>query len=198
MFLQFGETIINLPGAILIFPIIYFLADLIQEVYGYARARQTLWVCIFTHITLGILVSFILSFNPAPNVDSHAYSLVLNTQWRMIIGNAVGMIAGFTINGIILAKLKIKFDGKKLWLRTIGSTLVAEIVYSVVCSTIAFNDKLGVMELVKLQIGMVLIKAMWEVVATPFLYIASTYIKNKEGQDVFDRYTNFNPFSLST
>ncbi len=196
MYLVIDGIGINLPGAILIFPMIYFLADLIQEVYGYSRARQTLWVCIFVHVILGVLISFVMSFNPSPIVNNVAYQTVLDTQWRMIIGNAVGMIAGFTLNGIILAKLKVKFNGKKLWLRSIGSTLFAEIVYSVVCSSIAFNDKLGFIALIKLQIGMVAIKAMWEVFATPFLYLVSWYLKKKEGIDVFDRYTNFNPFSL--
>jgi hypothetical protein len=115
----------------------------------------------------------------------------------MIIGNAVGMIAGFTINGVILAKLKIKFNGQKLWLRTIGSTIIAEIVYSTVCSSIAFHDKLGVFNLIKLQIAMITIKAMWEIIATPILYIVSNYLKDKEGQDVYDKYINFNPFTLA-
>lgn len=188
---------IVLPGAIVIFPVIYFMADLIQEVYGYARLRQTLWICILTHITIGALTSFVMSFTPAPFVDESAYSAVMSTQWNMIVGNAVGMIAGFSINGIVLAKLKIKFEGKNLWLRTIISTLLAEFVYSYVCSFIGFHKNLPTLDLVKLQFFMVMIKVMWEIFATPFLYMTSIFIKNREGIDVYDYYTNFNPFSLA-
>jgi hypothetical protein len=69
LMLNIDSIDVYLPGAIFIFPVIYFLADLIQEVYGYSRARQTLWVCIFCHVTLGVLISFILSFNTPSNVD---------------------------------------------------------------------------------------------------------------------------------
>jgi len=192
----FGINII-LPGAIVIFPVIYFMADLIQEVYGYARLRQTLWICILTHIFIGTLTSFVMSFTPAHFVNAAAYDAVMSTQWDMIIGNAVGMIAGFTINGVVLAKLKIKFEGKNLWLRTIISTLLAEFVYSYVCSFIGFHKNLPTMDLIKLQFFMVMIKVMWEIFATPFLYLAASLIKSKEGVDVYDYYTNFNPFSLA-
>jgi uncharacterized integral membrane protein (TIGR00697 family) len=192
----FGVNVV-LPGAIVIFPVIYFMADLIQEVYGYARSRQTLWICVFTHISIGALTSIVMSMPSAPFVDEHAYRTVMDQQWRMIIGNAVGMVAGFTINGVLLAKLKIRFNGKNLWLRTIVSTLCAEFVYSYVCSFIAFHNNLDVMQLVKLQFTMVMVKVIWEVVATPLLYIASHLLKQREGVDVYDYYTNFNPFSLA-
>jgi len=192
----FGVSVV-LPGGIAIFPVIYFMADLIQEVYGYARMRQTLWICITSHVSIGVLTSVVMSMPPAAFVDAHAYQLVMDQQWRMIIGNIIGMIVGFTINGIILAKLKIKFNGKNLWLRTIVSTLCAEFVYSFVCSFIAFHNNLNVAELVKLQFLMVAVKVMWEVVATPFLYVVSHVLKKREGVDVYDYYTNFNPFSLA-
>jgi queuosine precursor transporter len=192
----FGTRLI-LPGGIAIFPIIYFMADLIQEVYGYSRLRQTLWICIFCHVSIGLLTSIVMIFPPAPFVDAHAYDLVLNQQWRMIVGNILGMIVGFTLNGILMAKLKIKFEGKNLWLRTIVSTFFAELFYSYVCAFIAFHENLAIMELVKLQFSMVIIKALWEVVATPFLYVASAVLKRREGVDIFDYYTNFNPFSFS-
>jgi uncharacterized integral membrane protein (TIGR00697 family) len=188
---------IVLPGGIVIFPVIYFMADLIQEVYGYARLRQTLWICIVSHVSIGILTSAVMSLQPAQFVDERAYRMVMDQQWRMIIGNIVGMISGFTINGFILAKLKIKFNGKNLWLRTIVSTLCAEFVYSYVCSFIAFHHNLPVADLLKLQFLMVVVKVMWEVFATPFLYLASYILKKKEGVDVYDYYTNFNPFSFS-
>lgn len=192
----FGVNVV-LPGAIVIFPVVYFMADLIQEVYGYARLRQTLWICVFTHVSIGLLTSLVMSIQPAPFVNEHAYRTVMDQQWRMIIGNAVGMVAGFTINGFILAKLKIRFNGKNLWLRTILSTLFAEFVYSYVCSFIAFHNNLPVVDLIKLQFLMVVVKVMWEVVATPFLYVASHALKKREGVDVYDYYTNFNPFSLA-
>jgi uncharacterized integral membrane protein (TIGR00697 family) len=192
----FGVNVV-LPGGIVIFPVIYFMADLIQEVYGYARLRQTLWICIVSHISIGILTSLVMSMQPASFVDEHSYRTVMDQQWRMIIGNVIGMIAGFTINGVILAKLKIKFNGKNLWLRTIVSTLCAEFVYSYVCSFIAFHHNLAVIDLIKLQFLMVVVKVMWEVVATPLLYVTSHLLKKREGVDVYDYYTNFNPFSLA-
>jgi hypothetical protein len=44
---------------------------------------------------------------------------------------------------------------------------------------------------------MVSLKALWEVVFTPVLYLVCSFVKAKEGVDVYDKYTNFSPFSLA-
>jgi hypothetical protein len=37
----FGLT---LPAAVILFPVVYILGDVLTEVYGYARARQAIWI----------------------------------------------------------------------------------------------------------------------------------------------------------
>ncbi|MCF6777306.1 queuosine precursor transporter [Thiotrichales bacterium 19X7-9] len=185
-----------LPGGILFFPVVYFCADAIQEVYGYKRVRQTLWVCIASHLALLLMTLITLAITPASSVNVSAYTTVFDTQLRMFLGNNIGMIAGFTLNGYVFSKLKIKYNGDNLWLRSIMSTFLAEAVFSIVCTTIDFNPNLSMINLIKLQLFMIFVKAMWEVFFTPALYGLTYVIKRREGIDVYDRYTNFNPFSL--
>ena len=39
---------------------------------------------------------------------------------------------------------------------------------------------------------------LWEVVMTPFTYVIVGWLKKAEGEDYFDRDTDFTPFSLKT
>jgi queuosine precursor transporter len=122
--------------------------------------------------------------------------VVFATNWRLIISVAIGMIFGVYVNGIIMAKLKVNFNGRYLWMRSMASTLCAEIVFTYTAITLEFIGYVNFNEILKMQVAMIAFKVLWEIFATPFLYIASGMLKRVEGVDKFDYYVNFNPFSL--
>ena len=41
-----------------------------------------------------------------------------------------------------------------------------------------------------------LLKTVWEIIMTPLTYKVVSFLKRAEGEDFFDRHTDFNPFSL--
>ena len=97
-------------------------------------------------------------------------------------------------NSFILAKLKILTSGRWLWTRTISSTLVGEGLDSAVFSVIAFAGT-GV-PLANQIITIWVIKVVWEVAATPLTYVAVGFLKRREGIDVYDVGTDFNPLRI--
>jgi hypothetical protein len=93
--------------------------------------------------------------------------------------------------------MKIATEGRWLWTRTIGSTLVGQAADTTVFVTLAFvgTMPMGIVgEIILIQWAA---KCLYEAAATPITYIVVAYLKRAEGVDVYDRGTRFNPFVLS-
>ncbi len=93
--------------------------------------------------------------------------------------------------------MKIWTAGRLLWARTIGSTLVGELVDSSLFILIAFAGILPTSLLVTLIVSNYLFKTVVEILFTPLTYAIVRYLKRVEGEDHYDRDTNFNPFAKS-
>jgi uncharacterized integral membrane protein (TIGR00697 family) len=91
--------------------------------------------------------------------------------------------------------MKLWTDGKYLWTRTVGSTVVGQAVdTTIVIVFIFWGQPLNVM--FRLIVSGYLFKVAYEVLATPLTYIVVNFLKRTEGVNYFDRRTNFNPFAL--
>jgi len=129
-----------------------------------------------------------------------AYEAVFGQVPRIVFASIIAFWAGEFVNSYVLAKMKILTQGRWLWTRTIGSTIVGEAVDSVLFYPLAFynsglipNDKLPAIMLA--QFGL---KVAVEVVFTPITYKVVGALKRAESEDHYDRDTNFTPFSLKT
>ena len=99
-------------------------------------------------------------------------------------------------NSYVLAKMKIATEGKWLWTRTVGSTLVGELLDSAIFVSVAFIGVLSSSLIVPLIISNYVFKVAVEVVFTPLTYAIVGYLKSRDKSDVYDRDTDFNPFMV--
>lgn len=184
-------------GGTLLFPLAYIFGDVLTEVYGYARSRKVIWTG-FAMLAVMVLVYSLVGFLPAAAdwADQNAYMSILGQSWRIALGSLVAYAIGEFSNSYILAKLKIKTKGKFLWLRTIGSTVVGEGLDTVIFCMIAFYGVLPNELLIPVIISNYVFKVGVEVLFTPLTYLIVGFLKKKEGVDVYDRETKFNPFSI--
>lgn len=191
----FGPT--PFGAGILFFPLAYLLDDVLTEVYGYARARRVIWAGFFALIFLAVMEQVVLALPPAHDwTGQPAYDYVFGAGWRIVLASIVAFWAGDFLNSVVLAKMKIWTEGKYLWTRTIGSTIVGEGADSLIFYPLAFYGlpdwPVHSMLLVMLiQFGL---KVSWEVVLTPVTYAIVGFLKRAEGVDVYDEGTDFNPF----
>jgi uncharacterized integral membrane protein (TIGR00697 family) len=93
--------------------------------------------------------------------------------------------------------LKVLTDGRKLWTRTIGSTVVGQAVDTVLVITLTFAGVYPVHTLVNIIVTGYLLKVVYEVIATPLTYVIINSLKVAEKVDTFDRQMDFNPFTFS-
>ena len=112
------------------------------------------------------------------------------------LASFAAFLVGEFVNAYVLAKMKIATKGRWLWTRTIGSTLVGQLFDSVVFVFLAFASVMDLSHLLSILTVQWLTKCAYEIVATPLTYAAVGFLKRKEGLDVYDRGTRFNPFSL--
>jgi len=143
----------------------------------------------------------VVALPPAPFWKNQAaYDIAFGSTWRIALASLIAFFCGEFVNSFVLAKMKIWTEGKYLWTRTIGSTILGEGVDSLLFYPLAFygtgiipDDKLPMVMLAQFvtKVGV-------EVVFTPVTYRIVALLKKAEHEDYYDRETDFTPFSLKT
>lgn len=188
-------------AGVLFFPISYVFGDVLTEVYGYARARKVVWAGFSALIFASFMSWSVLQFPPAPGWPHQtAFETVFGGTPRIVAASLVAYFCGEFCNSYVLAKMKIRTEGRFLWARTIGSTIVGEAVDSLIFYPLAFYHAPGWSDaqLWAVLTGNYGLKVGWEVVMTPFTYRIVNFLKRAEHEDYFDRQTDFTPFSIET
>ena len=191
-----------LTAGVIIFPISYIFGDVLTEVYGYTRARQTIWLGFGCNLlaVIAIWVGGLLPPAPiwteTPTAAQQAYQAILGFTPRLLGASFVAYLVGEFLNSFVLAKLKIATGGKYLWVRTIASTLVAQLADSGIFVLAAFVGVLPTAALGPLVVTQWLFKSAYEALVTPLTYVVVNFLKRAENEDYYDRETNFNPLAL--
>jgi uncharacterized integral membrane protein (TIGR00697 family) len=182
---------------VLFFPISYIFGDVLTEVYGYARARRVVWAGFTAMLFATFMCWFVLWLPPAPGWnDQAAFETALGSTWRIVCGSLIAFFIGEFCNSYVLAKMKLWTEGRQLWTRTIGSTIVGEAVDTLIFYPIAFYGSWPRELLITVMINNYLLKTGWEIVMTPVTYKVVGFLKRAEQVDFFDRDTNFSPFTI--
>lgn len=178
---------ITLPAAVILFPITYIFGDVFTEVYGFRKARIIIWLgfaCSFFAVVIYLLTIAL----PHPDFwgNQEAYAAVLGTTPRVAAASFIGYLFGEFSNSMILSRLKVATKGRKLWVRTILSTLVGEGFDSVIFITVSFWGRMDNATVLQMILFQYLFKVSYEVIFTPVTYAVVRWLKRKEGMDTFD------------
>ncbi|APS43632.1 hypothetical protein AVI51_12375 [Piscirickettsia salmonis] len=192
----------NFPigGGVFIFPIAFILQDIVTEVYGYARSRQMMWIGMTAMTASVIYSSFIISLPtlPAWHQSNQAYQLLFGKLPIHTFGDVIGIICGTVVNDYVLSRSKLKLKGKFFGVRIISATMAGEFSYQIVAYTIAWSGQMdAISSILPFFIFAFFYKICFNIIALPFIYIATYIIKQREHMDVYDTKTNFNPFKFS-
>jgi queuosine precursor transporter len=190
----------NFDGGTIIFPLAYIFGDILTEVYGYARARRVIWVGFGMNLLMVLVFWLVSSLPPAADEfaisQSSAFASILGVVPRIVLGSFVAYLFGEFINSYILAKMKIKTKGKKLWARAIGSTVIGQFIDTTIFLLIAFAGVLPWDLLVIIWISNYIFKILVEILLLPITYRVVSWLKKKEDVDHYDTDTNFNPLKI--
>ena len=182
-------------AGVLFFPISYVLGDVLTEVYGYARARRVIWAGFAAAIFAAVMCSVIVAMPPAPDWGGQEhYAAVFGQVWRIVGASVLAFWAGEFVNSYVLARMKVWTQGRMLWSRTIGSTVVGQGVDSLIFYPLAFLGVWSNAQVLTVMLTNWALKVAWEAILTPVTYVVVGWLKRREGVDVYDEATDFTPF----
>jgi uncharacterized integral membrane protein (TIGR00697 family) len=185
----------RISGALLLFPLTYIFGDVFTEVYGYSGSRRAIWIGFFASTLMAVMAKMIVWLPPAPDWSNQtAFATVFDFVPRIVVASLIAFWAGEFANSYVMAKMKIFTDGKFLWTRTVGSTVVGQAVDTALVITITFAGSQSIATIANMIVSGYVAKVVYEVVATPLTYVVVNRLKRAEGVDVYDTDTDFNPF----
>lgn len=188
-----------MPAGVIIFPLSYILGDVLTEVYGYRRARQVIWLGFACNLLAVLAIALAQALPPAGFWDGQAaFERILGYAPRLLLASFLAYLVGEFANAYVLARMKVLTQGRWLWTRTIGSTLVGQLLDSAVFISVAFAGVLPSEGLLVAILAQWLAKSVYETAATPVTYWVVNTLKRREGVDVYDTQTDFNPLKVSS
>lgn len=184
-------------AATFIFPLTYCIGDIVTEVYGFNMAKALIYYSLILQAIFGLLTTAAIQL-PSPNfwLNDPAYFTVFGSILRFIFAGTIANFISSMLNIYIVSKLKIPFEGKLFWLRSIISTIVSGfIMVSIIMIGFVGKD-------INLSQMWVMFKSTFSLevlyalaLAFPASVIAN-FLKDREKIDVYDHDTNYNPFNF--
>ena len=189
---QLGPFVFD--GGTLLFPLSYIFGDVLTEVYGYKESRKVIWTGLLMLILMAVNIWIIGALpHEASWTLQNDYNNILMMMPRIVLASIIAYFAGEYSNSVVLSRMKVLTKGKKLWMRTIGSTLVGELLDSFLFVAIAFIGLYPVKILIVMAFSNYLFKTVIEAAFTPITYFVVAKVKKHEGIDVFDYEERYNP-----
>jgi uncharacterized integral membrane protein (TIGR00697 family) len=185
-------------GSVLLFPLTYIFGDIFTEIYGYAASRRAIWLGFFGTALLYAVSAIVIALPPDPQFHNQAaFVTVFGILPRILVASLIAFWAGEFANSYTMARLKLITKGRWLWTRTVGSTVVGQLVDTTLVIFITFAGIFSTGTLLNIIWQGYLLKVAYEVLATPLTYLIVNALKHAEHVDTFDTHTNFNPFNFA-
>ena len=190
-------------GGTLLFPLAYIIGALITEVYGFKVMGRVIWTG-FIILAITALIFFILRLLPGEELwesyaGKDAYEAILGgmSSGGIVLASLSAYLVGKFFDAAIHSRLKVLMEGRLLWVRALGSSVVGQLLDSFIFVSIASLTGVFPWELfLTLVFTNVLLKVLFEVILTPLTYLSVGFLKKAEGQDVYDRGIRYNPFKI--
>jgi uncharacterized integral membrane protein (TIGR00697 family) len=181
--IPFGFTTLHATlsvGAIW-FPITFLLTDLINEFYGSAGARFVTFLGFFMAIFafVAIWIARLIpaaSFSPVPQAS---FENVLGNANRIFVASLIAYLVGQLVDIAIFQSAKRLTQSRHIWLRSTGSTLISQLVDTVIVTYVAFYGKISTAQLHQAATTSYVVKVLLAVGLTPVIYALHALIHRR-------------------
>ena len=194
---QIAVGTISLTGGLIVFPISYIINDCICEVWGYQKARLLIWlgfVMNFFFVLVGALCDAIPGASYWTNDEG--FHAIFGLAPRIAIASFVAFLCGSFVNAYVMSRMKIASKGKHFSVRAVVSTIFGETTDSILFFPLALYGVVPTSELPRLMFWQVILKTVYEIIVLPFTIKMVQYVKQKEGEDVYDNHINYSIWKI--
>jgi uncharacterized integral membrane protein (TIGR00697 family) len=189
---------IILPAGLLLFPITYLLGDVLTEVYGFSQSRKVIWMGMLCNLFMAFMCKLAINLPAVETWEkSEAYAQILGSSSRLMAISVLTYFVGELANAYIVAKLKIRMQGRLFWARALCGSWIGEGIETSLFISLAFYGTMPNDILLKMAGFYYSFKVIYAFCAMPFASMLVKVLKEKERTDVYDNNTNFNPFAVS-
>ena len=174
----------SLPAAVLLFPVVYIVNDLLAEVYGFKKARNAIYMGFILNLFMVgyFALAIILPAGPFFGAQE-AFATILGSTPRMLIASLAAYLVGSTLNAKILVTMRdaAKSNGNfALFARCITSTFVGELCDSMIFITIAFAGAMPFKQILIMVCTQAMFKTLYELVVFPVTNVVIKKVRNVE------------------
>jgi len=201
--ISLGGVPLAFDAGTLFFPVAYIFGDILTEVYGYKTSRRVIWIG-FLGLAFTALMFLLIQRLPGEStwlntVGQSSYDKILGgvSSGGIVLASFLGYLSGSFSNAVIMAILKHTTRGKWLWLRTISSTIVGELVDTAVFIAVGSLTRVFPWELyLTLTLTNYLFKVGIEVIMTPATYWVTSRLKKAENLDTYSDLSDLTPLAF--
>ena len=156
------------------------LGDVLTEVWGFKTAKRVIWLTFFCNVLMVACTQLAVWF-PSPDyleTTAQAYNTIFTYVPRIVVASLVGFLLGELSNAWFMDKIKQKTKGKRMWVRTIGSSAIAYWFDTLPFVLIAFLGVVSARELLLMIALQYVVKLLIEVVfGTPLFYATIHFLR---------------------
>ena len=188
----------NLTVGVVLWPFVFITTDIINEYFGKAGVRRisvfTAGLVAYGFLAIGLATllepaSFWLETNNTdyegnPFKVDIAFNSVFRQGMGIIVASLTAFLIGQLVDVSVFQKLRKFSNGKMLWLRATGSTMVSQLIDSFVVLFIAFYLLGNWSLLLVFQVGVMnyIAKGILAILLTPLLYLVHNAIDKYLGK----------------
>jgi len=176
----FGTTLLD--AGTIIFPFAYMLGDVLTEIWGFKTARKVIFLCFICNaIFMGATALAVIVPHPGYLAETaDAYNIVFAYMPRIVAGSLCAFLIGSLSNAWFMIKIRELTGRRLLWVRTIGSSVVGQLLDSALFCVIAFAGTVTTRDLFVMIVTLYLVKLAIEAAAgTPIAYAVIGYLRRK-------------------
>lgn len=151
-----------LPSAVIVFPIIYIINDVLTECYGFKMTSKAIWTAF--GLNLMAVAVFNIAINLPTTTDYTSYNIVLGNTLKPLIASVLAYLVGSFVNAKIMDVLK---NHKSLMLRCVLSTLFGETIDAVIFISIVFLEIMDLKTVCTMIITQAVFKTLYEIIVYP-------------------------------
>jgi queuosine precursor transporter len=180
-----GSKLIQVYGftmtmGVIPFPITFIITDTLNEFYGQAAVKKTTFLGMTMILLAYFLILIDLSIPATKNspVNDESFRNVFANSGMVIIGSISAYLIGQLIDIKIFTWLRKLTNGKHIWLRATGSTVVSQLIDSYVVIFIAFYSTMTIEEMLNISTINFIYKLFIAILLTPVIYLVHSLILN--------------------
>lgn len=177
-----------LPSGIITYPLTFLLTDIVTEVWGAKRASNVVWLAFAMNLVMLLIVQAILLLPPhsvwgdagaafgyhSAEQYQQAFEAVFSLNGKLLLGSLVAYLLAQLVDVHLFAFLKRLTKGRHLWLRNNVSTMISQIIDTVVVSSVylfwAFH--LDLWTGIGIMLSSYTFKLLFALCDTPIMYLA--------------------------